>query len=309
MTTIVFPGQGSQFIRMGKEFYDNFLVSKEILQLIEDAVDLNLKKIIFEENDKLNLTEYTQISIFSVSMMIFQFFNENFIKKNNLKIKYVLGHSLGEYSAFAASEVFKIDECSKLLKIRGRLMQNADPTNQSGMAAIIGMNCDKVEEILRLENSSVNVANDNAPGQVVISGKLNEIKKIENILSKKGAKKIVYLNVSSAFHSSLMNIAENEMLESLKQIKFHDPIYSIISNYSGNVSENKDLLFTNLSKQISNKVKWLDSIKFLENNKVDKIIEIGPGKVLTGIIKRISKDFKLFNLNDLKDINIIENEL
>ena len=188
-------------------------------------------------------------------------------------------------------------------------MQDAYEENKSGMLAVIGLSCDKIENLIKKNSMNIEVANDNAPNQVVLSGIINDLKNSEKILLSHGAKKVVYLNVSAAFHSKIMKNAEKKMNDSLKKVDFKDPLYSIISNFSGESSNDKRIIFENLSNQMSNKVKWVDSIRLLELKKEKNIIEIGPGKVLTGIIKRISNGFNLFNLNEIIDIDKIQNEL
>ena len=310
MTTLVFPGQGSQYLGMAKDFYENFEEARNVFELVEDCTHIKVKDIIFTNSSNfLNITKYTQICIFTASMAIFRVFKKVFKDTHFANINFVLGHSLGEYSALTASKSISIKNCAMLLKIRGELMQNAYPENESGMAAVIGLNCDIVEKIIKSNLIDIEVANDNAPGQVVISGIIENIKKTEDILIKNGAKKIVYLNVSAAFHSKIMKIAENKMKDHLSKINFCDSIYPIISNYSAKANQDKIVIFEQLSKQMSNKVKWLESINLLESKQEKNIVEIGPGKVLTSIIKRISKSFNLYNLNEINDIEKLKNAI
>ena len=308
MTALVFPGQGSQFVGMTKDFYDNFQEARDVFEEIEDSTKIRIKDIIFENHSNLlNITQYTQLSIFCSSIAIFSVL-KNKINLDKFNIKYSLGHSLGEYTALVASEVFPINECSNLLKIRGELMQSSFPENKSGMNAVIGIECNKLEKIIELNNLDVDIANDNSPQQVVISGKKEELEKSEKILLDNGAKKIVTLNVSAAFHSKIMIDAQTKMKKYLEEINFNNPKYSIISNYSGKESKESSVIFDSLSKQMSNKVRWVESIKSLEKLEETSIIEIGPGKVLTGLIKRISNNFKIRNINNLEDLENIINE-
>ena len=310
MTTLVFPGQASQYVKMAKDFYDNFQTAKNIFELVEDSTKIKVKEIVFENTDKLlDITKYTQICIYTASMAIFEVFYEIFKNTSLCNINFVLGHSLGEYSALTASKSIKIQDCAKLLKIRGKLMQEAYPEYKSGMAAVIGLDCQSLEKIIEKNLINVEVANDNTPRQVVISGIMDNLKKSEEILIKNGAKKIVYLNVSAAFHSKIMQKAEEKMKNSLSEIDFSNSSYPVISNYSGTANKDKSIIFENLSKQMSNKVKWFDSIKLLESKKEKNIIEIGPGKILTGIIKRISKNFSHFNINEISDIDVLNNAI
>ena len=309
MTTLVFPGQGSQFLGMSKDFYENFNSARKIFQKVENSTNINIKEIIFENRDNLlDITKYTQLCVFSASMAIFEVFKELFGKKDLfLDINYVLGHSLGEYSALVVSSAISLEDCSKLLKIRGELMQDAYPENQSGMAAVLGLNCKDIELIIKDFSLNIEVANDNTPEQVVISGIIEDINKAKEILILNGAKKFVNLNVSAAFHSRIMKKAEEKMKKSLSQVNFTDPLYPIISNYSATASKDKLIIIDNLSKQMSNRVNWVNSIKLLERENENIIIEIGPGKILTQIIRKISKNFNHFNVNEVNDIVVLNN--
>ena len=308
MTTLVFPGQGSQYVGMTKDFYEEFAVVREIFEIIENTSKIKIKDIIFKNNDNLlNLTQYTQLAIFCSSISIFYVLAEQF-KNKNFIIKYFLGHSLGEYTALVASKVISIEDCVRLLKVRGELMQNAYEENKSGMAAIIGLNCNSIEKIIIENNLRVEVANDNSPLQVVVSGITKDLESSKNFFIKNGAKKFIKLNVSAAFHSKLMKDAESKMLSFLNSIKFKDPKSNIISNYSADYSNDSNVIFDNLSKQMSNKVKWVGSIKCLETMNETKIIEIGPGKVLSGLINRISNNFDIISIDNLKDMEKFINE-
>ena len=311
MIAIVFPGQGSQYLGMARDFYDNFEAAKNVFKTVEECTKIKIKEIIFNNSENLlDITEYTQICVFTASMAIFEVFKEVFgdnIKNSN--IEFVLGHSLGEYTALTASNSLSIEDCAKLLTTRGKLMQDAFEVNKSGMAAVIGLDCVKVEMLIDKYSIDINIANDNAPGQVVISGIVESIKKSEVFLLNNGAKKIVYLNVSAAFHSKLMKTAEEEMKKYLINTNFQNPEYQLISNFTGTASKEHSVILENLSKQMSNKVKWTDSIKLLEKMKVNNIIEIGPNKILTGLIRRISKKFNLYNFNEVKDIGVIKNAI
>ena len=307
MTTIVFPGQGSQFAGMAQDFYENFVVAKNVFENVEDTTKIRIKDIIFTNEDNLlDITQYTQLSIFTVSIAIFEVFKHVFDKA---AINFALGHSLGEYSALVASRAISLKECSDILKTRGELMQNAYPENKSGMAAVLGLNCIEIENIINGNSLNVEIANDNAPGQVVISGIVKNINTAERILIENGAKKVIYLNVSAAFHSTIMKKAEKEMKNYLSRIDFNNSVYSIISNYTATASNEKKILFENLSNQMSNKVRWTESIKLLDKMGEKIIIEIGPSKVLSGLIKRISNNFSLYNFNSIQDIENLKNVL
>lgn len=309
MTVIVFPGQGSQFIEMSKDFYTNYSKAKEIFTLIEDVTKIKIKEIIFQDSSKLlDQTQYTQLAIFCASMSIYNVLIQE-IDINKLNISYMLGHSLGEYSALTAAGFLTIEDCALLLKNRGKLMQNAYLPNQSGMAAIIGINCNTVENLIKNNNLNVEIANDNSPMQIVISGKKEDIVSSERFFKLGGAKRYILLNVSAAFHSKLMCKAQIKMNDFINNVNFKQSSISIISNYSASNSNDISTLVDNLSNQMSNRVRWVESIKLLEKLEETKIIEIGPGKVLTGLIRRISDNFHINNIEFISDIKIIQNEL
>ena len=307
MTVIVFPGQGSQFVEMGKDFYDSFQEVKDTFSLISDVSKIDIKNIIFNNpSDLLHQTQFTQISIFTVSISLFQVLKKHF-DISDLKINFMLGHSLGEYSALCAANYFTIKDCAYLLKNRGELMQNAYEPNKSTMAAIIGIDCIKAEKIINENNLEIEIANDNSPKQIVISGKKEQILNSESLFKDYGAIKFILLNVSAAFHSNLMLNAQKEMNKFIDHISFNKSNINIISNFSAQHSNDINIIKKNLSSQMSNKVRWVESINLLENLKEKNIIEIGPGKILSGLIKRINKKFNIMNFNKISDIETIKN--
>ena len=309
MTSVIFPGQGSQYLGMARDFYDNFEIAKNTFKSIEKATNIKISDIIFKNTDKLlDLTQYTQLAIFTSSMAIFNVFKSEVIEYKNIDIDCMLGHSLGEYSALSASGSLSVEDCSKLLKIRGELMQNSYEPNKSGMVAIIGLDCNTIQEIIDSNNLNIEIANDNSPMQIVISGITENLKEAENIFMKFRAKRYLYLNVSAAFHSKIMINAEKKMKKFINDIKFKKPNHFIISNFTSQPSKNVEILKNNLSNQMSNRVRWVESIVNLEKMNEKIIIEIGPGKVLTGLIKRISNNFKYFNIENISDIENIKNE-
>ena len=302
MTSIVFPGQGSQFLGMAKDFFDNFKIAQDTITEIEDATNMNIKKIIFGNDDKLlNITNYTQVSIFAGSISIYQTLEKNF-GFANLDINNMLGHSLGEYSALAASKALTVSQASLLLKIRGELMNSAIEPNKTKMAALIGLNCEDVEQIIKKNNVNVEIANDNSPVQTVISGANNDIDKSEQIFLLNGIKKFVKLNVSAAFHSKFMKEAQNKLNIEIDKISFVDPICPIISNYDASINTSSKNIIKKLKLQMSNRVRWTESILKIDENGENQIIEIGPGKVLSGLINRITKKFDIISINNIQDL-------
>ena len=309
MTALVFPGQGSQYINMSHDFHDNFSVVKETFELIEDTTKIKIREIIFKNHlNLLNQTQFTQLAIFASSISIFKVLSSE-IDIGSLKISCMLGHSLGEYSALTASGIISIENCSSLLKIRGELMQNAYEPKKSGMAAIIGIDCKKVQDIINNYNLKIEIANDNSPKQIVISGIMESVIESEKYFKENGAKKFVILNVSAAFHSHLMKSAEDEMIQYIDEIKFKNPTIPIISNFTANSSIDLPLIIQNLKNQMSNRVRWVESIQRLESIKENNIIEIGPGKVLSGLIKRISNNFDINSIDVISDLEKINNAI
>jgi len=306
MTAILFPGQGSQYIGMSEDFYINFLNSKLVFEEVEDSTSIDVKKIIFNDSlNQLNLTNYTQLCIFTASYSIFRVIETEFdLKKMNVNT--MLGHSLGEYSALASSYKITLSNCSKLLKLRGDLMHKAIKPNESGMAALIGLDCISIENIIDEQNLDVQIANDNSPIQVVISGMNNNIDKSKDIFLKNGVKKFVKLNVSAAFHSNLMLDAHNIMKKYIEETIFADSDISIISNFNSKISNNSETIKDSLINQMANKVRWKESINELEINNEKNLIEIGPGKVLSGLVKRITSSFKITSINQVKDLELFK---
>ena len=306
MTSIVFPGQGSQYQGMTKDFYDNFQIAKKVFEEIEDYTEINLKNIIFNnENNLIDSTKYTQISIFTASVAIFKTLIAEG-KLDLLSINSVLGHSLGEYSALACSDKLSLEECSLILKKRGELMNDAVQPNTTGMAALIGKDAKEVERIIRENNLNLQIANDNSPLQVVISGKKDEIINCKDIFLLNNIKKYVELNVSAAFHSSYMINAQNILSAEIDKLNFKNNKINIISNYNADISNKISEIKFSLQNQMSNKVRWTESIKKLENTGETNIIEIGPNKVLSGLIKRISNSFDIRSINTIADIDAYE---
>ena len=303
MTSFVFPGQGSQYLNMTRDFHDNFKIAKDTFQEIEEYSSINLRKLIFSDDDTLlNQTRYTQISIFASSLAIFNTLsNLNLI--NTADINFMLGHSLGEYSALACSNKISVREASIILKKRGDIMQNALAKNKYGMAALIGLSVLEIEKIINENNMNLQIANDNSPVQVVITGKIEDLIKYENSFKTKNVKKFIKLNVSSAFHSSYMINAQNELNKDIENLKFQNNNIKIISNFNAEVSNDNNSIKLALKNQMSNRVRWTESIKNLENTNDNKIIEIGPGKVLSGLIKRISDKFDIKTYNKVDDFN------
>ena len=308
MFSVIFPGQGSQIVGMGKEFFEKYNLVKELFKNADDALGLPLSKIILEgPKEELDLTPNTQPAIFLISYSIFSVIKKEFEIDLN-KAKYFAGHSLGEYSALSSAGYLSFTDTIKLLRIRGEAMQNAVPKGEGGMLAILGSTIDKVEKILEenKKNFITEIANDNSEGQIVISGKNTDLVKLIEVLKINKIKNIK-LPVSAPFHCKLMNEATKIMKNEIDKVNFQEAQNKLISNVSAKEILNKDELKKLLIEQIENRVRWRESVINMIDKGVNHFVEIGPGKVLSGLIKRINKDIKINSINneiDIKDLNI-----
>ena len=309
MFSLVFPGQGSQNIGMGKEFYDNFGYVREYFEIADHIFKKKLSKIIFEGPlEELNKTENTQSAIFLVSFCIYKVIEKE-TQFKPLEAKFYAGHSLGEYSALCCANSINFEQAINLLVNRGKAMQNAVPNGEGGMLAILGIEINLINSILEenFKEFQCYVANDNSNGQIVVSGKINSLEKLQTELKKKQIK-FVKLPVSAPFHCPLMKKATNEMKNKIIQTEFKKPLVSIISNVNAEPQTNSDIIKSLLIEQIEKPVKWRESINYMIGSGINKFIEIGPGKVLSGLIKRIDRNVKLNQVNNLLDIKNIAND-
>jgi [acyl-carrier-protein] S-malonyltransferase len=307
MFAVMFPGQGSQAIGMAKEFYDRYSFVKNIFKKADEVLEFPISKLILEgPSDQLNITENTQPSIFLVSYSIFSVVKSEFNIDLN-KAKYFAGHSLGEYSALTAANSIDFENAIRLLKKRGRSMQLAVPFGKGAMIAILGQEIKDIEKILlNIGVENCQIANDNCPGQIVVSGTLSEINKLIDTLKKLSVKNIK-LPVSAPFHCKLMKTSTEIMKKEINNTKFNTPSPKIISNVNALEQDNIDTIKNLLIEQIESTVKWRESVQYMIKNGVKKFIEIGPGKVLTGLVKRIDKNVESYSINndeDIKKINI-----
>ena len=303
MFSVIFPGQGSQTIGMGKEFFEKYTLVKELFKLADDTLGNSLSKIILEgPKEELDLTANTQPAIFLVSYSIFQVLKKEFNFDLD-KAKYFAGHSLGEYSALSTANYLNFAETIKILRIRGEAMQNAVPKGQGGMVAVLGSTVEIIENILKdnESNFTAEIANDNSEGQIVLSGKNEDLEKLIEFLKSKSIKNIK-LPVSAPFHCKLMKKATEIMKNEIEKINFQDSKNLLVSNVTAKKILNKEDLKTQLIKQIENRVRWRESVINMIDDGVDHFIEIGPGKVLAGLVKRIDKNVKINTINNESDI-------
>ena len=303
MFSVIFPGQGSQMVGMGKEFYDKFDLVKNLFKEADDTLNFSISKLISEgPKEELDLTANTQPAIFLISYSIYKVIKKEF----NIdlgKAKYFAGHSLGEYSALSCAGYLNFSETIKILRIRGDAMQNSVPKGQGGMVAVLGSKVEIIEKILKdnEQNLSVQIANDNSEGQIVLSGKTDDLDKLILILKENSIKNIK-LPVSAPFHCNLMNKATNIMNDELNKLNFNDGENKLISNVTANEILNTTELKELLVKQIENRVRWRESVINMIDSGVNHFIEIGPGKVLSGLVKRINKEVKIDTINNQGDI-------
>ena len=307
MFSVIFPGQGSQIVGMGKEFYDKYDLVKKLFTEADEALNIPLSKMILEgPKEELDLTINTQPAIFLISYSIFQIIKNEFNKDLN-KANFFAGHSLGEYSAIACAGYLDFRDTIKILKIRGNAMQNSMPKGEGGMVAVLGTTVKNIENILKDNQDTfrAEIANDNSEGQIVVSGRIQDLEKLSSFLKKNRIKNIK-LPVSAPFHCSLMNKATDIMREELVKLSFKKGKNSLISNITANEIFNANELKDLLVKQIENRVRWRESVINMIEKGVNQFIEIGPGKVLSGLVKRINKDVEVISINNEDDIKSIK---
>lgn len=304
-TAFVFPGQGSQSVGMGREFYDNFSIARQVFEEVDDALNQKLSNIIFNgTSDELTLTANAQPAIMTTSIAMLRTLQHETGKNIDDLCQYVAGHSLGEYTALCAAQAISLADTARLVKLRGQTMQNAVAPGVGAMAAVLGMSLEAINEIL--ESVSINgqicqIANDNCPGQVVISGHLEAIDLACAQIIASGSKAIK-LSVSAPFHCQLMESVQDVMMEALHNCKIISPKVPIIANVLADGITEADHIINCLVEQISGMVRWRESIETLKELEVENITEIGAGKVLTGINKRIDSSFILKNIQSINDI-------
>ena len=307
MFSVIFPGQGSQTVGMGKEFFEKYDIVKKLFQQADEVLDFSISKMILEgPRENLDLTVNTQPAIFLVSYSIFKVIKEEFNINLN-EAKYFAGHSLGEYSALSCAGYLDFEKTIKILRVRGKAMQNSVPKGVGGMLAVLGVKINDMEKLLKDNEKKfyAQIANDNSDGQIVLSGKNEDLESLSNFLRDNKIKNIK-LPVSAPFHCELMTKATEIMRKELENVDFKKSNNTLISNVTADeildVKDLKNLLIS----QIEKRVRWRESIVNMVNYGVGQFIEIGPGKVLSGLIKRINKDVKITSINNQLDIESLE---
>ena len=306
MFSVIFPGQGSQLVGMGKDLHDKYTLVKALFKEADDTLGFSLSSIILNgPKEDLDLTENTQPAIFLISYSIFKLIKEEFNINLN-KAKFFAGHSLGEYSALASAGVLSFSDTLKILKIRGKAMQSSVPKGVGGMVAVLGSEIEVIENFINENRSKYEcyIANDNSVGQIVLSGNIEDLEKMMIDLKSANIKNIK-LPVSAPFHCKLMNKATLAMKEEIAKLRFKEIENTLISNVTGKEIANTEELKNLLVQQIESRVRWRESILLMVNKGINQFIEIGPGKVLSGLIKRIDKKVKVSAINTEEDIKLI----
>ena len=294
----MFSGQGSQYVGMGKELYENYDAAKKVLDEADQILDFDLKDMIFNgPEEDLNNTKNTQPAIYTVSAMVKAVLNEN-----GFQASAAAGHSLGEYSALYAAGVLSFADGLKLVRRRGELMDQADPDGKGTMAAVIGLADEEVEAVLAEIDGIVTVANYNCPGQVVISGEVEAVGEAEELLGEKGAKKVIPLSVSGAFHSPLMEPAKEELKNTIEAVDFNDAQIPLIANVTADYVKSSSEIKEALIKQLDNSVRWVETIERFKEDGYEDYVEVGPGRVLKGLMRRIDRSLNAYNVEDEKSL-------
>ena len=298
----IFPGQGAQKAGMGKDFYENSKMAAEVIDRASELLGLDMKALCFEENDLLDQTEYTQAALVTVCMAM-----EKVLRERGLAPDVTAGLSLGEYCAIASAGGMSTENAITTVRKRGILMHNAVPGGQGAMAAVLGLDAGKIEEVLA-DRSGVMIANYNCPGQIVITGWKEDVEQAADALKEAGAKRVLPLNVSGPFHSSLLKQAGEELGKELEQVDFSDLripyVTNVTAEYVTDITKTKELL----ARQVASSVRWQQSMELLIADGVDTFVEIGPGRTLAGFLRKINREVKVYNVGTWEDVDKVVNE-
>ena len=300
-TAVIFPGQGAQYVGIAKDFYDSFEDSKKVFDEADDVLDIELKKICFEENDDINKTEYTQPAMVAAEVAIYEH-----LKNAGLKADVFAGLSLGEYSALVAAGAMTLADGIKTGRRRGILMQNEVPLGMGGMAAVIAMDADKIAEICENTPGKVQIANYNCPGQIVISGEAEAVKVASAALAEAGAKRVIPLNVSGPFHSQMLVPAGEKLYDFLQGVDVAEGFAPYYCNADAEEITDAAKVKELLKRQVYSSVRWQQTIENMIADGVDTFIEVGPGKTLTGFMKKINREVKSINIATVDDLAKLE---
>ncbi|MGN1203914.1 MAG: ACP S-malonyltransferase [Lachnospiraceae bacterium] len=292
----LFPGQGCQYTGMGKDFYETSERTREIFEIASKASGLDVAELVFTENDRLNITEYTQIALLTTEVAMLKE-----VLALGIKPDICAGLSLGEYAALAAADAMELSDLFELIRLRGKYMQDAYPTG-GAMMAVLGLTADVVEEVCQSTEGIVSIANDNCPGQLVISGEEAAVEAAGSVLTQRGAKRCVPLKVSGPFHSALLSKASEQLAEALRDKEIRDIKTPYICNTEARVVTDKNEVKDLLIRQVSGSVRFRESILLMKEMGVDTFIEIGPGKTVAGFIKKTDRDLKTINIEKMEDL-------
>lgn len=299
----IYPGQGAQKAGMGKDFYENSELAKAVFDKASELLQIDMKALCFEENDKLDLTEYTQAALVTTCLAM-----TKVVEEKGLKPDVTAGLSLGEYCAISVAGGMKEEDAISLVRKRGILMQNTVPAGEGAMAAVLGMDAQAIEEGIK-DMEGVSVANYNCPGQIVITGEKKSVEQAAEVLKEAGAKRTVLLNVSGPFHSPMLKSAGVELAKEMKQVEFTPLqipyVTNVTAEYVTDISETKELL----AQQVASSVRWQESVERMIADGVDTFVEIGPGKTLAGFLRKIDRSAKVYNIGSWEDVDKVALEL
>lgn len=299
-TAFLFPGQGAQYCGMGKDFYEQYEAAREVYRLAEKATGLDVAALCFEEDERLHITEYTQIAMLATEVAILKV-----LEQKGLKADCCAGLSLGEYGALAAARVMEPEDLFRLIRCRGIYMQEAYPTG-GAMTAVLGLDADTIREVCQATEGIVSIANDNCPGQIVITGQEQAVEAAAEKLREAGAKRCVPLKVSGPFHSALLAGAGEKLAEKLAEVMVQDPLIPYLCNVEAAPVTDKSRVKELLAKQVCGTVRWRETMEHMMADGVDTFVEIGPGKTLAGFLRKINREATVYNVEKVEDLEKLD---